>query len=550
MAVIFPVVGGAPSDNLPHVQRVAVVFGVVLLTWLFGPLVLVLALIAAIHPGVRRFLRPHRPLRTLGIAAGVGAVLLGLVVLIPDGWLPIPPGAGVLVGPDYVGRPATAQPIEGPDPTQNPHLAPNGRNSMHNDAAASDAYEWGGPLGRDPQVDTAWYGLEECATLAFDSRDRIIGLCGDLRGPTMHVIDPDSMRFDATLKLPKRPESDDGKKPWENLCAGAYFYLDNQDRAVTATTDRRILAIDTADGEGNPDLTIARSWSLRDVVPKSDCPIALMPGWDGLIWWLTQDGLVGTLDPATGKTRSLDLQAPIDNSFAVGNDGAAYVVTTHALYRLEAGADGTPEVRWRKAYDRGSATKPGQLGQGSGTTPTILTNGWIAITDNAEPRMNVVAYDAITGAQKCSVPVFEAGASATENSLIGVGTSVIVENNYGYTGPGRVLLGRSTSPGVARVDLTTCRVAWTADVAAPTSVPKASLANGLAYVYAKRRTWTGVSAWYLTALDLRTGRVAWGVRTGTGSMFNNHYAAIYLSPDGAAYVATLAGLIRVRDGGS
>ena len=28
-----------------------------------------------------------------------------------------------------------------------------------------------GPLGRDPEVDTAWYGLEECATLAFDRHD-------------------------------------------------------------------------------------------------------------------------------------------------------------------------------------------------------------------------------------------------------------------------------------------------------------------------------------------------------------------------------------------
>ena len=32
-----------------------------------------------------------------------------------------------------------------------------------------------------------------------------------------------------------------------------------------------------------------------------------------------------------------------------------------------------------------------------------------------------------------------------------------------------------------------------------------------------------------------------------GIQYNNHYAAIYLGPDGAAYVATLAGLVRVTD---
>ena len=40
----------------------------------------------------------------------------------------------------------------------------------------------------------------------------------------------------------------------------------------------------------------------------------------------------------------------------------------------------------------------------------------------------------------------------------------------------------------------------------------------------------------------------WSRLTGTGIQWNNHYAAIYLGPDGTAYVATLAGLVRVADG--
>ena len=92
-----------------------------------------------------------------------------------------------------------------------------------------------------------------------------------------------------------------------------------------------------------------------------------------------------------------------------------------------------------------------------------------------------------------------------------------------------------------------CEVTWTnGDVVAPTSVAK----------LAGRRAWStptpsadlgGVSAWYLTALDLRTGRHVFSVRTGTGTLMNNHYAAITLGPDGSAYIATLAGMVRVRD---
>ncbi len=77
----------------------------------------------------------------------------------------------------------------------------------------------------------------------------------------------------------------------------------------------------------------------------------------------------------------------------------------------------------------------------------------------------------------------------------------------------------------------------------PTSVAKASLATGLVYAYTTRPSWWGVSAWYLTAIDARTGETAFSVRTGTGTLFNNHYAAVTLGPDGSAYVATLGGMV-------
>jgi hypothetical protein len=148
----------------------------------------------------------------------------------------------------------------------------------------------------------------------------------------------------------------------------------------------------------------------------------------------------------------------------------------------------------------------------------------------------------------CSAPVFAAGTSDTENSLVAVGNSLFVENNYGYRGPQSTLLGATTSPGVARVDVADgrCSVAWTSQEIAPTSVPKASLANGLLYVYTKPKALL-VDAWYLTAIDIRTGRTAFSKLVGTGPEYNNHYAAIYLGPDGSAYIATLSGMVRVHD---
>ena len=66
-------------------------------------------------------------------------------------------------------------------------------------------------------------------------------------------------------------------------------------------------------------------------------------------------------------------------------------MTTAALYRLGRDAAG-PTVRWRAPYDRGSERKPGQLSQGSGTPPTPVAGGLVAITDNANPTMHVAFH--------------------------------------------------------------------------------------------------------------------------------------------------------------
>ncbi|MBB6628260.1 hypothetical protein H5V45_13105 [Nocardioides sp. KIGAM211] len=537
-------------------QRSLALLGVAFLWWALGPWVPLVLLVALVVPYTRRWiwwwLDPTW--KVAGIWAATVLALVGLVVLVPDGWLPIPPGPGAWVTQGYVGRPAVAQPVRMTLP-QHPGLAPAGQSSMHDDPWASDAYAWAGPLGESPEVDTSWFGLEECATLAVDGEGRLVGLCGDLHGPTLHVIDPDSMRPVATKDLPDRSAagSDTASwKPWEDLCAGAYFYLDDRDQAVVATTDRHVLVVSTHDSEGDPDLTTQASYDLTSVVPRSDCLLALMPDWDGTIWWVTQDGRVGTIDPGSGDTTVLDLDEEVANSIAVDAGGGVYVVTTEATYRITRGRTGPPRVTWRTAYDRGSEEKSGQLSQGSGTTPTLLPGGLLAITDNADPRMHVVFLRREDGAEVCRAAVFGDDESATENSLVSVGGGgVVVENNHGYDGPLSTVLGRTTDAGLARVDVvgSTCRVAWTADVAAPSSVAKVSLANGLLYAYTKEHSWWLADAWYVSAFDVRTGRRVFAVRTGTGLLRNNHYAAITITPDSSLYVATLGGLVRVRDRG-
>jgi hypothetical protein len=232
-----------------------------------------------------------------------------------------------------------------------------------------------------------------------------------------------------------------------------------------------------------------------------------------------------------------------------------YVVSDKAMYRLSAGADGTPTIGWRETYDRGTARKTGQINQGSGTTPTLLGEDYVAITDNADDRMHVLVYRRTGPAARrlvCSVPVFASGASATENSMVGWDNGLVVENNSGYRDP-RPVLGRETvAGGLAKVDVLPkgkgCRVAWTSTEHSPSVVPKLSRGNGLLYVYTHEEAGAGIDdAWYLTAVDFRTGRTAYKVHVGDGPIHDNAWLPVTLGPDGSAYVGLLGQLIAVRD---
>ncbi len=520
-----------------------------LVAWLaLGPWVPVAVVLALCVPRVRWWVldRIWVTRRGVAIAAAGVAVVAGLVVVVPDGWLPVPPSPGVLVAPAYVGRPAQARPLQVGTIPQNPHLARNGAGAVLDDAWSTGTTSWAGPTGLQPEVDSAWYGLEHCATLTLDSRDRLVGVCDDRGGSSLHVIDPDSLHPLATKRLPE---------PEEDGCAAGLgaAYLDAGDRVVVATSDRRVLAVSTADADDEPDLTTARTWDLAAQVPDDDCVVALLPDWVGRIWWATRGGLVGTVAPDSGEVRVLDLGEEVTDPFSTDETGGTYVLTTHALYRLGADATGTPAVDWRTTYDRGTDRKSGQVTRGSGTSPALLDGGVVAFTDNAEPRLQVVMVERSTGAEICRAGVFEDDASATDSALASVGGGVVVANTHGYAGPLRTLLGRGTTGGLARVDVPAdrstgeCRVRWTSDLVAPSGAPQVSLGTGLVYASTKRPTWWGVSAWYLTGVDVRTGRAMFGVRTGTGVLMNNDRATVTLAPDGTAYVATLAGMVRVQD---
>lgn len=494
-------------------------------------------------------------LALLTLAAAVAALIPQVATA--NGQLPIPALPTDWLSQPFSGSAATANPLPHEEIKQNPFLSPNGTSSMHNDAYASDAYEVTGPLGRNMKVRSAWYGVSECATVAFDSRGRMVGLCGDLGGFKLRLIDATKLTTIGSDLTTSKRNLLTLQNPFTDICGGTYFSLDANDIAYVLTTDKQVWKV-RVDAGG---FTKLGSYDASGVMPADDCMVATLPDWEGNIFYVTQKGQVGVIDPDTGAIKTMQFPAGegIYNSISGDEYGAIYIVTDHKLYAVGADAAGQPQIRWQAAYDRGTQKKPGQLSQGSGTTVTVIGDDLVAITDNAEPRMNVLFYQrngANPGQLLCKVPVFANGASNTENSLVYAGglpggpRSVIVENNHGYEGFQSTMLGGTTTGGVAKVSINpdnTCGVDWTNPVVSPTPVPKVSLGAGLLYVYAKPKSHLLDDSWYFTAIDVRTGQTKWMQRTGNGIQWNNHYAAIYLGPDGAAYMPTLTGMIRFKD---
>jgi hypothetical protein len=385
--------------------------------------------------------------------------------------------------------------------------------------------------------------------VTFDRRGRIVTICVGLDRPVLQLMDPTTLHTLASLPLP--PRRPGAGNPFQDFTGGGYFYLDERDRAVIPTTERHILVVEQTD---EPGFRVVRDVDVSGVLGTQDKIVSALPDWTGRIWFVASSGIVGTLARDGDAVQVLATNEPISNSFAVDEEGV-YVVTDGALYRLEAGADGRPRVVWREPYANSGVAKPGQVNAGSGTTPTLMADGLVTITDNADPMNVVVMQRGRTAAGPrtvCSAPVFRPGESATDNSLIAAGRSIVVENNFGYTGPGSTQQGRSTAPGIERVDVDpvarTCTKVWRSEERSPTVVPKLSLATGLVYVYVKEpQPAGGADLWYLTALDFRTGRTVYKVLAGEGLGFNNNYAPITLGPDGSAYVGVLGGLVRLAD---
>ncbi|CAM1508903.1 Fc.00g026420.m01.CDS01 [Cosmosporella sp. VM-42] len=256
---------------------------------------------------------------------------------------------------------------------------------------------------------------------------------------------------------------------------------------------------------------------------------------------------------------------------------------TGYLFSFSPGQGQEVTMNWKATYDSGSSRKPGAWSRGSGSTPALLGNKFVAITDNADAQLRVMVYHQSAQCEKsdqlvCSTPIFRPGAGNNDVGLLvhldyltshgehhSRGTfGLVAFNNFNatplYTPEKDTINGADWNDlgGIAaetvRVDVSedgsTCGVKWDVPICIP-SVPILSVPTGLIYGYtqdtALARDGEYLYEWYAIALDWRTGEEVWRVRTGAGGMLNDNYLPGSLGPDGSFFQGVFQGLVRIRD---
>ncbi|APT93607.1 6-pyruvoyl tetrahydrobiopterin synthase [Corynebacterium phocae] len=401
----------------------------------------------------------------------------------------------------------------------NPYLGPPGTATMHGDAQASDCTPLAGPGAGAWDITSVDLG-GACPTILVGNDGFIQVLTTQRFGrdltflqPKISILDPGGAVM-SSLEIPKGA-----------LLGAVYAYVDNHNRMVVADgTGTLIRVAHDATGRGLHVDQRADVSSFLSHTP-GDQIVGLTPDWQGRVWLASREGRVAMIDENLREVRGLVLNRfngageRVDNSISSAPEGVS-IITNRGMYLLNAPA-GQPQIVWATAYDAGSHRKPGKLAWGSGASPTFFgPNGsdYLMLTDNGDFQEAVEVYNTKTGRKLGSGKLFMPNASGSENSMIGIGNTIIAACTYGYPYP-RYPEGAGPStpakalfaPGFERWDLTPrgLRNVWRRTDMYSSAVPRYSAADGLIYTCERPRGPLGLldgTSIKAVAVDINTGQ--------------------------------------------
>lgn len=405
-----------------------------------------------------------------------------------------------------------------------PGLGKSGGATSHGDTLSSDTSPLSGP--KNPSGAPQLISLSAaCPNLMVLSDGKVMAMCVDYlsRDPKLTLLDKNGKVLTHIMLSSA------------SLLGSVYAYANEKDEVIFVDSHHNLVSVSAQNQNGKWVLhkdsfnAVPLSKAVIGHCKKSGCDsvVAINPGSDADdVWFVTQNGVVGVANRKTKKVihSKIANSEMVANSFSTASKNRAAIATTHALYLLDK-ANGKINIKWRQAYDRGVARKPGQLSWGTGSTPTFFgTNAtqdeFVTITDNAK-RMNLLVYKTDdSGKQICKVPLFGDNNSGTEDSSIAYGRAIVTSSTYGYPYPKYPEGAGKSIPesapfvgGLARVDVkpdnSGCVTKWSTGLRSA-ALPKLSIPDNLIYTIERKgpsNDAKAVDSYNFITVDWNTGDV-------------------------------------------
>ncbi|KAK2591997.1 hypothetical protein QQS21_010300 [Conoideocrella luteorostrata] len=462
---------------------------------------------------------------------------------------------------------------------------------MHGDGGNTGSQDFPGPLGVQTQISAK-------AQRAF------IFLWGKDNQLTSGYINTTNMAYGLVALDPKSMDILAAWYPEEKNQTLGYTYMEyivGTNEILVSSTQGNIWVVKRGTCQGRPYLKTIRTINLLPQLREGEQLLNAMFDINRNIWFTTgavQLGADGSLANSTTygyitpgekvyKAR-LDSET-VENGLAIAGTNV-YMITSPSgknnkpnapgyMYSLttKGGAEGGIATRWRMSYAAGARTgldpNTAITARGSGATPALLDDKYVAITDNDSPRLHLNVYHQAPQADSskqlvCQVQLFTDSKGSVQNSVLAHHDTkrnkygIMILNSYGgpalFTGQdGQTLDGKyndmsGMAGGITRVDVDQhgkCSVRWSKDTKSK-AVSVLSTRNGLVYHYVQdiqRAATKDEYVWYLMGRDWVTGEEKFQVRTGSGGAFNDNWTGGALWPDGTFYQSVSNGIVAFRD---
>ncbi|TVY46007.1 hypothetical protein LOCC1_G004674 [Lachnellula occidentalis] len=453
---------------------------------------------------------------------------------------------------------------------------------MHQDGGNTGSTDYAGPIGKNITMSTF---STRIAPFLFDPSGGVTAGEPGTSGYSLKAVDPETLGAISSWSPPTNQTL--------NLAYIQQIAAGNDSIILVTSTQGRVFVVQRNNSVSPPTFTTSKDIDVSHVLQPGEQLLNGMYDTLSNIWFTTGVilGLAGTPENTTTvgyitpsdqiSTIHLQNQA-VENGIAVSNT-TVYVVTgppggdtmnsTGNMYAFQAGGAGVKTV-WSAPYDAGSKKQPGGFARGSGTTPTLLGNAYIAVTDHADTQTSLLIYhqtaqECEDAQLLCKVPIFAPGASAVDVGSIGHasehGYSAVLFNDY--NAPPIYPSANATASdingafnnmtimaaGGVRVEIplvgSDCKIAWEKDIRMK-SVPILSTKTGLLYGYEQdiEDAENGEWVWYVTARNWETGDLVWKVQTGAGGSFNDDFQGNAIGKDGRLYQGVVGGIVALKDG--